>query len=190
MVIDEDNYHGVSDSVLEAIRNVATTSAVVGGGSVVASNTLTALDALSFVGEIARQLTLIEAELFSSITISGLLDYVLKVKSPAADEVRNIILHFNKVCLLFGRIAFIAASSFVQQISDWISSEIVKEVDNEKRMFLLKQFIFLGRNLLEINNLNGVMEIWSGLNSGPVRKLQDTWNVSSFFISCNVLPFP
>ena len=158
--LTDDIQHPVGDAVLEAIRSIATASAAIGGGTAIASTSLTALDALSFVGEMARQLTLMEYDLLRMVTVTGLLDYVvIKRKTPAAERVRDVIQHFNK-------------------ISDWISTEIVKEVDDDKRIFLLKQFIFLGKTLLEINNINGIMEVWSGLNSAPVRKVQSTWNVS------------
>ena len=158
--LTDDVAHPMGDAILEALKSMTAASASVGGGSVFASNTLTALDALSFVGELARQLTLIEHELYRQVTVTGLLDYVItKRKNSGAEKVREVIVHFNK-------------------ISDWISSEIVKEVDDDKRVFLLKQYVFLGKMLQEINNMNGMMEMWSGLNSAPVRKVQATWNVS------------
>jgi len=148
--------HPMSESIMEAIKTVGTTTAFLASGSL-ALTTLTASEALSYVGELARQLTLCEYELFSKIAVTDLFEYLQKLNTNAANRVRDIILHFNK-------------------ISDWVSSEIVREPDDEKRSFLLKQYIFLAKVLLEGNNLNGVMEILSGLNSGPVRKLQFTWN--------------
>jgi len=35
----------------------------------------------------------------------------------------------------------------------------------------------LAEELMKINNYNGVMEILSGINSSPVRRLKKTWEV-------------
>jgi len=113
-------------------------------------------DLVSIPEEMARQMALIEHGYFQKITLVDCLNYKPKEKEKEDEEGIIFISHFNKM-------------------SSWISSEIVKEHDDEKRLILLKNFIQLARMCRKLNNFNGFMEVISGLNSSAVRKLEETW---------------
>jgi len=90
---------GTGDAIIDALRSMGTISASVGGPVISSTITLTALDALSFVGEMARQLTLVEHENYKEVTITSLLEYLHSKKKnlESTHSVREIISHFNKV---------------------------------------------------------------------------------------------
>ena len=61
------------------------------------------------------------------------------------------------------------------QTSRWVTYEIVHRVQLKSRVSALEKLIKLAEELLKLNNFNGVMEILSGINSSPVRRLKKTW---------------
>jgi len=108
--------------------------------------------------EAARQLTLIESESLSRISPD---EY--KNKAWCSEEsvvvspnVSEIITRFNK-------------------LSYWIASEIMRHPDLSGRVKVLCKFIKMGEMLRTLNNLQGVMTVYSALNMSSVQRLHDTW---------------
>ena len=60
-------------------------------------------------------------------------------------------------------------------ISGWVSSALVTQVTLDGRVEVLKKFIDLMEDLHELNNLNGMMEILSGINNSSVRRMKQTF---------------
>ena len=60
-------------------------------------------------------------------------------------------------------------------ISGWASSALVTQVTLDGRVEILKKFIDLMDQLHELNNLNGMMEILSGINNSSVRRMKQTF---------------
>jgi len=60
-------------------------------------------------------------------------------------------------------------------VSGWVATEIVKRDQIKDRIVLIKLFIKIAKNLNEMNNFNGLMEIMSGLCSSSVVRLKKTW---------------
>jgi len=78
------------------------------------------------------------------------------------------------------------------QVSYWVSSEVVMQTDLKKRQTLLKKFITIAEQMKEIGNFNGLMEIIGGLNSMPVHRLKSSWeqvpkNLTDSFAQLNLL---
>ena len=61
----------------------------------------------------------------------------------------------------------------------------MKHVKLSDRVTAFTKFITLLQKLFELNNYNGVNEILSGINSAPVRRLKNTWEVSIILIYYN-----
>jgi len=64
-----------------------------------------------------------------------------------------------------------------EQTSRWAAAQIVHKLQLKQRVATLERLIKLAEELMKINNYNGVMEILSGINSSPVRRLKKTWEV-------------
>ena len=131
--------------------------------------------------EVARQPTLIEHNLYRTITPCECLRqrWTGKDKATLAPNIIALIDRFNKV-------------------SRWCCSEIVREKDLKSRAVVLNRFILIAsvrkpplvlivephdfapgavQQCRELNNFNGVMEIMAGLQNAAAYRLKKTWNV-------------
>jgi son of sevenless-like protein len=108
--------------------------------------------------EIARQLTLIEYDMYKSITPFEFLEngWSRKDKEKRAPNILRMTRRFNMV-------------------SQWVQSQMCTRTDFRERVHMLQRFIEVAERLRDLNNLNGVSEIVSGLNSSPVHRLKMTW---------------
>jgi hypothetical protein len=111
--------------------------------------------------EIARQLTLYEWNLWSSIQPYECygLAWTKKDKEKKAPNILSMIAQFN-------------------YISSWVATTLCTTEDPRKRLALLKKFLLVAKFLKKMGNLNAVMEILSGINRGPVFRLERTFAVS------------
>jgi len=110
--------------------------------------------------EMARQLTLIEWQLFSAINPLE----CVKSNRKKCKSVDVIIQRFNTV-------------------SSWVATEVVRQTTNAKqRAATLKYFICVAKQCKKLNNFNTLLEITAGLNLAAVRRLKKTWlSLSSKF---------
>lgn len=58
------------------------------------------------------------------------------------------------------------------EVSDWVASVIITEENPKKRNKLIVKFIEIAECLKKIGNYNGVMEIFSAFQRGPVARLK------------------
>jgi len=61
------------------------------------------------------------------------------------------------------------------RVSNWVATEILKQDTLKKRIKVITWFIEVAEKCQELNNLNGLLEVVSGLNQGPVSRLKQTW---------------
>eukprot|EP01103_Thecamoeba_quadrilineata_P017484 TRINITY_DN6226_c0_g1_i1.p1 TRINITY_DN6226_c0_g1~~TRINITY_DN6226_c0_g1_i1.p1 ORF type:complete len:479 (-),score=114.46 TRINITY_DN6226_c0_g1_i1:54-1382(-) len=108
--------------------------------------------------EVARQLTLLEFEIFRSIKPRELLrkSWMKPNKEDLAPNVISLIQRFNTV-------------------SFWICYEIVKFPDLTRRSSMLCKFINLCEELKTLRNIHGMMVVISALNNSSVTRLKQTW---------------
>jgi len=59
-------------------------------------------------------------------------------------------------------------------LSQWVASEIVQTIDINDRAKMFSRFTKLALKFLEVNNFNGLMCVWGGLNTGPLNRLRKT----------------
>jgi hypothetical protein len=110
--------------------------------------------------EVARQMTLIESELFRRIEPKECLGNAFgkKNKAELAPNIITSVNHFNRVSRV---------------IVAWILSE----EDVKRRSHILKKVIELAHELRLLNNYNGVNEVISGLGNAAVHRLKKTWEL-------------
>ena len=110
--------------------------------------------------EVARQMTLVEAKLFRKITTEEFWHYC-SGRFDLAPNISTMIRRLNHV-------------------SFWVASEILREQDClVERALVLSRFIDLGRELEQLHNYNGVMEIVGALNLSAITRLKETWKLVS-----------
>ncbi|KAI8908144.1 ras guanine nucleotide exchange factor domain-containing protein [Powellomyces hirtus] len=112
--------------------------------------------------ELARQLTLIESKLFSSIQPSELVgqEWTKKNEKNLAVNVR-------------------AMTKLANDITGWVAGSILAETEIKRRTALLKHYIKVGERCLQLQNFNTLMAILSALNSSTIIRLKKTWEALS-----------
>ena len=60
-------------------------------------------------------------------------------------------------------------------VSQWVIKNILAQNDAKLRTKILNKFLKLGEKLKKLNNMNGVMEILSGLENAAVFRLKKSW---------------
>ncbi|KAJ3015789.1 UNVERIFIED_CONTAM: hypothetical protein HDU68_012566 [Siphonaria sp. JEL0065] len=108
--------------------------------------------------ELARQLTLIEAELFVNIKPREFLDMAWmkdnkEIKSPNITK----MVHWSN------------------HVVQWLASEILSVKENHKvRSQVFERIIALGHQLEKLNNFNGVREVLAAIESSAIYRLKKT----------------
>lgn len=108
--------------------------------------------------ELARQLTLIEFNLYRNIKAWEFFNqaWTKKNKETACLNVLKMIKRFNEV-------------------SGWVADEILKVEKLRDRTQILGKFLEIAEKCRSLNNFNGIMEILSALESSSVFRLKQTW---------------
>eukprot|EP01114_Cavostelium_apophysatum_P011726 TRINITY_DN2614_c0_g1_i1.p1 TRINITY_DN2614_c0_g1~~TRINITY_DN2614_c0_g1_i1.p1 ORF type:complete len:1239 (-),score=341.51 TRINITY_DN2614_c0_g1_i1:57-3773(-) len=113
------------------------------------------------IGELAKQLSLMEFHLFKMITPKELLLKQWNSKSSMLETSPNLLKLIERF----------------NQFSSWVSYMIVKEAALKKRVALVQKFIRLAKECEQLNNFNCVFEIISGLQQSSVYRLKKTWEL-------------
>jgi son of sevenless len=106
--------------------------------------------------EFARQLTLLEHDIYRSINPWEFLKQRWAKNKDQAPNILNMI-------------------QFSNQLSNWLVGEVVKEVELRQRTLVLKHVIDVAEKCRELNNFNAVMELLACLDSSPVYRLRQSW---------------
>eukprot|EP01105_Mastigella_eilhardi_P004101 TRINITY_DN1540_c0_g1_i3.p1 TRINITY_DN1540_c0_g1~~TRINITY_DN1540_c0_g1_i3.p1 ORF type:complete len:1293 (+),score=297.17 TRINITY_DN1540_c0_g1_i3:448-3879(+) len=104
--------------------------------------------------EIARQLTIIDEELFQAIRPC---DWLTVIKGPVAPTI-------------------IASTDFYNKISGWVLCEVCTCEDLRMRIHKVEKFIEIATYQQRHFNLSGVIQILSALNNTAVFRLSRTWD--------------
>ncbi|XP_075250418.1 son of sevenless homolog 1-like isoform X2 [Convolutriloba macropyga] len=111
--------------------------------------------------EIARQITLIESEMFRNVTVGELSNFGC-CSSKDRDQKRRM---FPNV---------VAWQNFNNKISYWFTYTILDTPNLEERQALLVRGWEIAQALEELNNFSGVLHVISGLNYSSVSRLKMT----------------
>ncbi|KAF4617443.1 hypothetical protein D9613_005997 [Agrocybe pediades] len=115
--------------------------------------------------ELARQLTLIESELYQKIKPMECLQRSREQKSDSADNITTVIQTSNR-------------------IADWVAHLILSKEDSRRRAAVVKHLIAVADRCRTLNNFSTMIAITSGLNTPPIRRLKRTWEqVSQRFMA-------
>jgi hypothetical protein len=108
--------------------------------------------------EIARQLSLIEHEIFCSVAPTELqfARWKNRNRKKLAPNVVSLINWFNKV-------------------TNWVATEIVTTFQLKRRIRVVSRFIQICKMCYDLMNFNAAMEILSSLNMTCIDRLKDTW---------------
>ena len=105
--------------------------------------------------ETARQITLIEHNLYKRIPPTELIAQATKQMAKPPEHVRAMIGHFNDV-------------------SKFVALSICSFTELTPRVYMLRKWIKIGRECLRLNNYNAVFEIMAGIHSVAVHRLHKT----------------
>lgn len=107
--------------------------------------------------EVARQLTLIDAEMFRAIRLYELAGQAWNKKDAVtrAPNLTKLIQHTNR-------------------LSIWVASAILREGKIAKRRKVMANMIMLCQYLLTMRNYHSVMGVLAGLSSSPITRLKYT----------------
>jgi hypothetical protein len=108
--------------------------------------------------ELARQLTLIEHDLYRSIQPSEFFrcGWSRRGKEQSSPNVLAMVQRFN-------------------QVSQWVAHEILRGADPKARARRIEFWLELARELEQLNNFNGITEILAGIDNSAVYRLKRTW---------------
>ncbi|KAJ3254360.1 hypothetical protein HK103_007242 [Boothiomyces macroporosus] len=127
--------------------------------------------------EMARQLTLVEYELFSKVQAYECLDQIWESRYKKEMALNKQ----NKPSQCKRHVPGSPNSNISKMIRHtndftfWIATCIVNNDTLKARLNCLKYFISLAQQCLELNNLTAVTTIVAGLTMGPVGRLHKTW---------------
>ncbi|KAI6083354.1 ras GEF [Hypoxylon rubiginosum] len=112
--------------------------------------------------EIARQLTLRQMGIFCSILPEELLgsQWMKKDNTTSAPNVK-------------------AMSTFSTDMSNLVADTILQYPEVKKRAVVIKQWIKIAHQCLELNNYDGLMSIVCSLNNSVISRLRKTWDLVS-----------
>ena len=104
-------------------------------------------------GELAEQMTLLDAELFLRIEIPEVLVWAQEQNEEKSPNLTLFTEHFNKM-------------------SFWARSRILEQNEAKERERYVVKFIKIMKHLRRLNNFNSYLALLSALDSAPVRRLE------------------
>ncbi|KAJ2999155.1 hypothetical protein HDV02_003444 [Globomyces sp. JEL0801] len=107
--------------------------------------------------ELARQLTIIESQLFQNIETMEFLAKSWGLANFTSPNVEEMI-------------------SMANQITNWVSFSILQVPESKKRARAIGFFITLADRCASLNNFNSMMAILASFNSAPIHRLAKTWD--------------
>ncbi|KAG9041746.1 hypothetical protein FS837_011814 [Tulasnella sp. UAMH 9824] len=105
--------------------------------------------------EVARQLTLMEAKLYSEVPAQELIE--LGKAGAKATHVKAI-------------------STFSTAVTGWVSESILGETDQKKRAGLLKYYVKVADRCVGLHNYSTMRSILAALDSSTISRLTKTWS--------------
>jgi len=106
--------------------------------------------------ELARQLTLMESQLYQKIKPMECLQRSREQRTENVDNITTVIQTSNR-------------------IADWVAESVLSRTDSRRRAGTVKHLISVADRCRTLNNFSTTIAITSGLNTPPIRRLKRTW---------------
>ncbi|KAF8158224.1 ras guanine nucleotide exchange factor domain-containing protein [Crassisporium funariophilum] len=106
--------------------------------------------------ELARQLTIMESQLYQKIKPMECLQRSREQKTEHVDNITTVIQTSNR-------------------IADWVAESVLSKEDSRRRAQVVKHLISVADRCRTLNNFSTMIAITSGLNTPPIRRLKRTW---------------
>ncbi|KDR82605.1 hypothetical protein GALMADRAFT_238008 [Galerina marginata CBS 339.88] len=106
--------------------------------------------------ELARQLTIMESQLYQKIKPMECLQRSREQKTENVDNITTVIQTSNR-------------------IADWVAESVLSKEDSRRRAQVVKHLIAVADRCRTLNNFSTMIAITSGLNTPPIRRLKRTW---------------
>ncbi|KAK4511254.1 uncharacterized protein ATC70_012469 [Mucor velutinosus] len=116
--------------------------------------------------EMARQLTLMDFKLYSSIKPVECLDKAWSRDATLNDDHRTPVARNIQ-----------ASIDYCNQVTTWVSDEILSQSEVKKRSALIKYWVNVAERCRIFNNFNTCMAILSAFDNSAVGRLKRTWEM-------------
>ncbi|KAI8089221.1 ras guanine nucleotide exchange factor domain-containing protein [Halteromyces radiatus] len=113
--------------------------------------------------ELARQLTIMDFKMYSSIRPIECLDKSWSRETP--DDAAPTSVNIR------------ASIEYCNQVTSWVSDAILSQNDIKKRCNLIKFWVQVAEKCRELNNFNTCMAILSAFDNSSVGRLKRTWEM-------------
>ncbi|KAJ6509001.1 ras guanine nucleotide exchange factor domain-containing protein [Mycena sanguinolenta] len=106
--------------------------------------------------ELARQLTIMESQLYQRIRPMECLQRAREQRTENIDNITVVIQTSNKIAL-------------------WVAESVLSKEDSRRRAGAVKHLISVADRCRALNNFSTMAAITAGLNTPPIRRLKRTW---------------
>lgn len=106
--------------------------------------------------ELARQLTILESELFFKIKQSECIARAKDSTPAGPDNIKNVI-------------------TLANQMAHWVADAVLSKEDPRRRAAVIKHFINVAERCRHLSNYSSMAALLAGLNCPPIRRLKRTW---------------
>ncbi|PVF94083.1 hypothetical protein CPB86DRAFT_65440 [Serendipita vermifera] len=106
--------------------------------------------------ELARQLTIMESELFFKIKQSECIARSKESTPSGPDNIKTVITLANRM-------------------ADWVADAVLSKEDPRRRAAVIKHFINVAEKCRSLANHSSMAALIAGLNCPPIRRLKRTW---------------
>ncbi|KAI8093459.1 ras guanine nucleotide exchange factor domain-containing protein [Halteromyces radiatus] len=113
--------------------------------------------------ELARQMTIMDFKLYSSIRPVECLNKAWS--KDAAEDQAHVAVNIR------------ASIEYCNQVTSWVSDAILSQSEVKKRVTLIKHWVQIAERCRQLNNFNTCMAILSAFDNSAVGRLKRTWEM-------------
>ncbi|SAM08772.1 hypothetical protein [Absidia glauca] len=110
--------------------------------------------------EVARQMTIMDFKLYSSIRPVECLN-----KAWSKEDEAHVAVNIR------------ASIEYCNQVTSWVSDAILSQLEVKKRVTLIKHWVQIAERCRQLNNFNTCMAILSAFDNSAVGRLKRTWEM-------------
>jgi son of sevenless-like protein len=127
--------------------------------------------------EVARQLTIMDFKLYSSIRPVECLNKAWSKEAVWNDDPQQQHRHQNHQDGHVNTSHIRASIEYCNQVTSWVSDVILSQLEVKKRVTLIKHWVQIAERCRQLNNFNTCMAILSAFDNSAVGRLKRTWEM-------------